>query len=408
MATFKGYIKQPAEILSALINHLTVSHSIKDVVYTTVDADGFISLLASDGTTPETITLTCTTEDTGSGSTWSVVGSVSGSLASATATKEGTDYVSAGVVSFTFYEGPQRFKTGDTIVFDIEVGIGTDIWTILKDERSSSTPWLSLRGPGFSGTDYVYLGLELNFNSTDFGYYMKCAGFTGDNPAAVDIDDYPGYTSNSPTLIFYPGYTKYWIHATGAYIICMVKTGAIYNSFYLGFGAKYGTNAVLDYPFVMAASATGGSTALTSTTQSWYNPKSSGYTYNLLLVYLDSAWYSANTANINDSSNLRLFPSNGVSPFGHKNGATAAIRCTRDLNPECFPFTILKSTSSASFGLAAGLYLDLLGCLFCASDLNDYFYVKPENRVEIGLKKYISFPVGPMNLPFGSLLLLDD
>jgi len=304
-----GYIG----VLEALRDFVTKANSISSVT----DPDpantgqGTVTDISAEDTAPsETWTLTCTVG--GATGTFSVVGSVSGAQADATV---GTPYDN-DIVAFTINDGDPDFIIGDDFEFTVTEVMGTERWTVKRDEDADDDKELILMAPGSEGSveDEYYVGIK-TFHGDYEGdpyYNWQLNGFTGYN-AAQTFYEQPGSISASwmdlPLVLLEMGACEYWFVANGRRIIGCIKVGTIYAPFYLGLLLPYGTPNTLPYPLVIGGSAVYYSDDRLSSSCTYYNHRGfidpyaldNEYDCRSSLKFLNGVWISFGNQRGNDN-----------------------------------------------------------------------------------------------------------
>lgn len=246
----------------------------------------------------ETWTVVCTAAAANSG-TFSVTGSVTGALASATV---GVAYTNAKV-GFIINDGSTDYIVGDQFTFTTTQSelssLGT-AWTTLRYDTSSATSHeLILHGVGLSGTEDIYVGVR-TYDSVGADYYnLAVAGFTGyvsgntwaAQPGILEM----GVPSHNQRI-------DYWLAVNGQRIAFGLKVGTpVYESAYIGKFFPYATPSQYPYPLAVIGMLNGAAATRYSDTA-----HSMGYKGNVAqcrIRWLDGTWkqpltYPWNNANV--------------------------------------------------------------------------------------------------------------
>lgn len=180
----------------------------------------------------ETFTLTATNP-----TTFSVVGSVSGSLGSATV---GTQFVHAKI-TFMLTAGSTAFQAGD--YFKINTCAP---WTSLRSVSGSEMIW---RANGNDGTRQIFVGAKLFYDSGADYYNWRLQGMTGFT-TENSFTNQPGQIgeTGNPVITLWNADINYWFVANGQRVIVYAKIGVMYACCYLGFLTTYISPGQYPYP----------------------------------------------------------------------------------------------------------------------------------------------------------------
>lgn len=175
--------------------------------------------------------------------------------------------------------------------------------------------FVSLRGPGMSGTDQIFLTLQAYSDVPQGIYCLRMRGHTAYNPAVPSIDP-PG--NNSPwayaALVNSP--IRYWIVANGRRFVMVASANNRYDVMYGGFILPEHLPSDWSYPLLIGGSASGyiqaSDTSIahrnfwdTRDTASLFVPAQTWRTFNN---------YS-NTGNVNSSLNNQMYSIDWSSSF---------------------------------------------------------------------------------------------
>ncbi len=174
---------------------------------------------------------------------FSVVGSISGSLGTATA---GTPFTHAKL-NFTITAGGTAFIAGDVFSFLI-----TPPWTI----SFSSSDHRIWKAPGNSGTEAIFVGVQPFFNTSGAYYNWNLNGFTGYDSTNALFTTQPGavqwngftYDAQLPILTLWNSSIPYWIVANGRRVMMLAKVSTVYVQMYLGYILPYPSPGQYPYP----------------------------------------------------------------------------------------------------------------------------------------------------------------
>ncbi len=218
---------------------------IGSVTYTGT-GDGELTMLAPDvSATAETWTLTCTAAAT-DGGTFSVTGSVSGAQAAATV---GTPYDN-GLISFTITDGSADFAVNDEWQFDLTTNplvAAGETWDIDLWDDASADHTLIAHGPGVSGTEAIYVGMQTYESAGNDYYNWRINTFTG-YVSSNDFDNQPGRRSSNHACPLWQFSIPYHLLVNGNRITLLAKVETVYQSMHVGRFLPYGTPAQYPYP----------------------------------------------------------------------------------------------------------------------------------------------------------------
>lgn len=165
-----------------------------------------------------------------------------------------------------FLSNPNRDNsTGDPSIDElvaIDDGIGSgeasQAWTVLKYDKNYDAAGgyeVYLRGPGMSGEDEIYVGINTVKSAGDDYYNWRLFGMTG-WVDGVDTEYQPGITQGRlPRMLLWNQPIKYWFVANGRRFIVVAKISSVYECCYMGFALPYGLPTQFPYPLVVGGSA---------------------------------------------------------------------------------------------------------------------------------------------------------
>jgi hypothetical protein len=129
-------------------------------------------------------------------------------------------------------------------------------WTEMRWDASDEYE-LILKGPGLSGGDEIYVGIQTFSNAGQDYYDWVLQGYTGWIDG-VGFQSQPGaIPSWEPCMALSDGSLPYWFVADGRRFIVVTRVSSIYQACYLGFLLPYGLPSQLPYPLVVGGSITG-------------------------------------------------------------------------------------------------------------------------------------------------------
>mgnify|MGYP001294656528 CR=1 FL=1 len=144
-------------------------------------------------------------------------------------------------------------------------------WTTKRYTTGDVYEYIAM-GPGLTGTDEIYVGVQTYTNVTTPCYNWKLRGYTGYS-SLLDFSSQPGAMSQpnsayGPGLLLTNGTIQYWFVCDGRRVIVIAKCGTSYDCAYLGLLNPYGPSSQFSYPLYI-----GGNTCQTTLnyldTSSW-------------------------------------------------------------------------------------------------------------------------------------------
>lgn len=226
-----------ADLLDKLNTFLTAKGKAYGISFT---GTGNGTLTAWDGgasSVSETFTITAT-----SATQFSVVGSVSGNIGTATA---GTTFTHAKL-TFLITTGGTAFVAGD--VFKINT---CPPWTNLRNTPGSEMIWQTV---GNDGLRQIIVGALLFSNSGADYYNWRIGAFNGFS-SAQPFASQPGFSGiPGPVLNLWNASIPYWFVANGQRVIVFAKISTLYMSAYLGLINTYISPGAWPYPVFIGGS----------------------------------------------------------------------------------------------------------------------------------------------------------
>ncbi len=160
-----------------------------------------------------------------------------------------------------------------------------------------------LKGPGFSGTDEIFVGLkrvDQQFYPDESQIYIT--GATGMLPGATAYHEHVNTIDRRPSIFLSDTTMEYWFVANGRRFIAVVKVSSTYQALYGGWFLPYATPG--EYPYPMFIGGTRGyDQGSNDFVDSWRNEMSGGYRH---FVYPHS--YYSTSANFYDTTAFLLEP----------------------------------------------------------------------------------------------------
>lgn len=278
-------------------NYLTLLSALVDFVcgYGTYAAPTFAGTgngtLGSEVTFPATVTETwtikCTSATTVGAEVWSVTGSVSGALASATT---GVAYTN-GKIGFTITAGTVNFAVNDAFTLATTEGAMStagSAWALLASNLAptdGNDAEYFLKAPGLTGSEGIYINITAYHNTTNNLYNWGLAGATGYN-SSQPIANQPGQ-SPVPAVPLWNQSLPYTFIANGQRFIMSTQVSTVWEQAYAGKILPYGTPGQYPYPLFIGASGLNNTIRYSDTTwyhQAFFDPGSS-YIY-----WIDGTW----------------------------------------------------------------------------------------------------------------------
>ena len=230
-----GTATNAANLLDKLNTFLTTKGKAHGAVFAGTGNGTFTAWDGGASSLSETFTITAT-----SPTAFSVVGSTSGSIGTATA---GTPFVHAKL-RFTITAGATPFVIGDN--FKINT---SPAWTSLRAVAGSEMIW---QAPGNGGDRQIFTGAKL-FSDAGADYYnWRLNGYTG-FAAGNDFGSQPGSmgATQTPIVTLWNTTIPYWFVANGQRVIVYAKIGSIYACCYLGLYNSYLSPGQAPYPLLV-------------------------------------------------------------------------------------------------------------------------------------------------------------
>jgi hypothetical protein len=248
-----GTATNAVDLLNKLNTFLTSKGKAYGLSYTGTGTGKLTGWDGGASSVSETFTITAT-----SATSFNVVGSVSGSIGSATV---GTLFTHAKL-TFTITAGGTAFVAGD--VFKINT---CPPWVNQRSVAGSEMIWKTV---GNDGLRDIYVGALL-FSDAGADYYnWRLGGFNGYSSGQTFVQQ-PGFVGQpGPVLNLWNSTIPYWFVANGQRVIVFAKISTIYVSCYLGLINPYVDPGYWPYPlFVGGSMAWSTEPGTTSTNWRW-------------------------------------------------------------------------------------------------------------------------------------------
>lgn len=322
--TASGY----QDLLNKLNAFLTDTGSAWGVRRTGVGNGRLVNYSGGAASVAESFTLTAT-----SPTTFSVVGSTSGALGTATV---GQAFDTAQL-KLTVQVGATAFAVGDTFSL-----VTAPKWTALRAEAGAEYIW---QAPGADGASAIYVGAKSISNVGADVYNLSLQGFTGYDAAAA-FDAQPGAitSTDKPGLALWQSNIPYWFVADGRRVVVVAKVSTSYQSAYLGLIEQYVDP--LAYPYALAVGGTVNGALRFSDTSTASNA--------FPMASVDSV------ANINSKSQLRLrAPSGAWLGFVASVASAAAYASDAGIWPYQVGMTALRPNLDGTYPLVPVILHDV-------------------------------------------------
>lgn len=242
------------DLLNKLNTFLTATGKAFDLSYTGTGNGVMTGRNGGASSVAETFTITATDP-----TTFSVVGSVSGSLGSATV---GSTFTHANL-TFLISAGGVAFVAGDVFLLNT-----CPPWTSHRAVAGSEMIWMA---PGNDGLRQIYVG-ALTFTDAGADYFNWRLGAFNGFSAGVVFTSQPGFNGvPGPVVPLWNTTTPYWFVANGQRVIMIAKIGANYMSMYLGNINPYIDPGYFPYPVLVGGSMAWSSEPVTSSTNWRYS-----------------------------------------------------------------------------------------------------------------------------------------
>lgn len=280
---FSGDYIDAADRLAAFLTRANQPGTVTPGVGNT--GDGIVFGLSSTAdSVAEDFTLTCTTA--GAAAEFSVVGSVTGAIGTATVNVP----FSSDVVCFTIVGGDTNFALTDAFTFSI--ASGTPNWSEMRNEtrRDLATgKEYVFKGIG-GGTDEIYVGIRTLTNGTTY-YNWDLQGFTG-YVEASNFELLPGYQAGLYTSFPTTGSMVLWIWESARRIIVIpVPTGDYHGQIHLGWLQPTATPSQWDNPLFIGGDSNTSDSVYTGSRSAWWKTKANSKQYDGSVWDLNSqAW----------------------------------------------------------------------------------------------------------------------
>jgi len=132
-------------------------------------------------------------------------------------------------------------------------------WTALRDNSTTDSREIILKGVGLSGLEEIYIGFKTYYSQPSDYYNILVGGFTG-YTSGNTFETQPGYyLSGVPA---HNARIDYWLVVNAQRIACTMKVGTpVYESFYAGKFFPYARPAQYPYPLFVGGSFAGAAAA---------------------------------------------------------------------------------------------------------------------------------------------------
>lgn len=236
-----------ADLLNQLHTFLTSTGSAFGVVRYGAGSGRLVNYKGGADSVVEQYTITATTA-----TTFSVVGSVTGNIGTATV---GTPF-SASTLAFTIEAGGTAFEPGDKFTLAT-----APAWQTMRAITGSEYIW---KAPGNDGQQAIYTGMQAYADSGADVYNLRCGGFTGFDANLAFFAQPGGLPFSLPSTFGNPGLglwtntIPYWFVADGRRVVVVAKVSTVYQAAYLGFFEPYVDPGAYPYPLVVGGTVVDG------------------------------------------------------------------------------------------------------------------------------------------------------
>lgn len=187
-------------------------------------------------------------------------------------------------------------------------------WTVLRYDTTPANRELILKGPGFSGTEEIFVGFRTYHNVASDYYNLVAAGFTG-YVASSSFDTQP-----NAMLSAVPAHNQridYWLTVNPQRIALGMKVGTpVYELAYVGKAFPFGKPSQYPYPLVCAGMLSG--VPATRFSDVTHSMPYKGSRANMRLLFNSGTWLQPATYPWNQSylTNTTVTSANQIRPTG--------------------------------------------------------------------------------------------
>lgn len=119
---------------------------------------------------------------------------------------------------------------------------------------------LIVNGPGSSGDDEIYVGIQTYYDTGDDYFNWRLQGYTGYS-AGQSFNSQPGAMADAPNynpkVCLWNSTIPYWFIGNGRRFAMIAKVSTVYECMYAGFLLPYGIPNQIPYPLVIGGSSVG-------------------------------------------------------------------------------------------------------------------------------------------------------
>jgi len=176
-----------------------------------------------------------------------------------------TDYRELLLRLKDFISNPARaIASGDTSISELSPQASGEGWTIERWDTNFDADGgyeMIANGPGASGVDEIFTGIQTYYHAGDDYYNWKLNGMTG-FVSGQTMQLQPGSVQGCwPKLLMWDDPIDYWFLANGRRYVVIAKVSTSYEMLYQGFALPYGLPTQFPYPLVVGGSFSDGAGA---------------------------------------------------------------------------------------------------------------------------------------------------
>ncbi len=139
----------------------------------------------------------------------------------------------------------------DRLITWLQEDTGGPGWTLLREDTGASALFVA---PGLTGTEEIFIGLNLNADSNTDRYSIGVWMFRNYNSATADLTQ-PG-SSSVMYMTLWNTSMPYWFVANGQRLIVAAKVSTVYSALHAGKILPYGTPGEYPQPYFVSSVAT--------------------------------------------------------------------------------------------------------------------------------------------------------
>jgi hypothetical protein len=312
-----------------------------------------------------------------------------------------------------FITDPTREITSGSGILELDPMPTGEWWATERwntDFDGSGGYELIVNGPGSSGADEIFVGIQTYEDFGDDYYNWKMFGATG-FVSGQTAQLQPGATQGCwPKMLMWNQPMDYWFIGNGRRFVVITKVSSVYEMMYLGFCLPYGLPTQFPYPLVIGGSFCYNNTPRYSDTSAYHRGFASPYgnspgdvcsgsaDVDTLHFATLKALSGTNWIKFNNRSSLTTFGNTNIvwpyvsSYYQYSGGddppynmAANALRENLDGSYPVFPLVLIQSYPNNN------IMGELQGCFFVPG----FGGIAAEDTFTIGSDTYITFPIVP-------------